>query len=117
MLTLLLPTEIEESVFIVHKTIEKTNWNESKKTKKKKRRDQIKQEDMSDRKENNQIKTDQKLNSQHTGHRDNQSETVCDDDDDDDIDPVKEPMTELVLTVSINQKRLLILQITTWQIH
>ena len=80
--------EFEESV-LVHETSEKTNWNESKKTKKKKRRDQIKQEDMSDRKDKNQIKTDQKLNSQHTGHRDNQSETVCDDDDDDDIDPVK----------------------------
>lgn len=95
-------TEIEESVFIVHKTSEKTNWNESKKTKKKKRRDQIKQEDMSDRKEKNQIKTDQKLNSQHTGHRDNQSETVCDDDDD--IDPVK-GTNERASIDSVNQSK------------
>lgn len=71
-------TEFEDPV-LVDVTSEKFNGHERKKAKKKRRNDETKQKDVSNKKGKKNVKTDQKLNSQLTGGRDSQSKTACDD--------------------------------------
>ena len=85
--------EFEEPV-LVHTISEKSNGNERKKAKKKKKADQTKDEDVSNKKEK-KFKTDQKSNS----HRDNQPETVCNDE----IKAIKRTNQRASIIDSVNQ--------------
>lgn len=82
----------------VHTTCERSIGHERKKAKKKKRADQTKEEVASYKKGKRKIKSDQKLNSQFTGYRDNQSETICNDE----ISPIKRT-NQMASINSVNQ--------------